>query len=76
MNPLIGKHLIGLGAILALMGGIVYFFGDKLAWFGLLPGDIRLEGRNSGFYFPVVTCLVISVVLNLIIVLIRRFFGS
>lgn len=76
MNPQLGKYLIGIGAALALIGFIIYFFGDKLSWLGRLPGDIRLEGRNGGFYFPIVTCIVVSVVLNLLIVLIRRFFGS
>ena len=76
MHPVIGKYLIGIGLALALIGLVVYLFGDKLGWLGRLPGDIRLEGRNGGFYFPIVTCIVISVVLNLIIVLIRRFFGS
>lgn len=65
-----------------LVGLVVYFFGDKLNWPGLdwlgrLPGDIRIEGKNGGgFYFPIVTCIVVSLILNLIIVLIRRFFGS
>lgn len=60
-----------------VVGLIVYFFGDKLTWLGRLPGDIRIEGRNGGgFYFPIVTCIVVSILLNLIIVLIRRFFGS
>ena len=82
MNPTIGKYLILAGAIIVLLGLIVYFFGDKLAWLGQsrlgrLPGDIRIEGKNGGgFYFPIVTCIVVSLVLNLLIVLIRRFFGS
>ncbi len=76
MNPTVGKYLIGIGAVLALLGLIIYFFGDKLSWLGRLPGDIRIEGRSGGFHFPIVTCIVISIVLNVIIVLIRRFFGS
>ena len=77
MNPSIGKYIILIGAAVVLVGLIVYFFGDKLSWMGRLPGDIRIEGKNGGgFYFPIVTCIVISILLNLIIVLIRRFFGS
>ena len=75
MNPTIGKYLIGIGIVIALLGCIIYLFGDKLSWLGRLPGDIRVEGRGGGFYFPIVTCIVVSVVINLIIVLIRRFFG-
>ncbi|MBN8822358.1 MULTISPECIES: DUF2905 domain-containing protein [unclassified Spirosoma] len=77
MSPTVGKYIMLIGAAIVLVGVIVYLFGDKLHWLGRLPGDIRMEGKNGGgFYFPIVTCIVVSVVLNLIIVLIRRFFGS
>lgn len=75
MNTGIGKYLIGIGVVIVLIGIVVYFFGDKLSWLGRLPGDIRVEGKNGGFYFPIVTCIVVSILLNLIIVLIRKFFG-
>ena len=75
MNAGIGKYLIGIGVVMVLIGLIVYFFGDKLGWLGRLPGDIRIGGKNGGFYFPIVTCIVVSVLLNLIFVLIRKFFG-
>lgn len=75
MNPVVGKYLIGIGVVILLAGIVVYFFGDKLNWLGRLPGDIRIEGQNGGFYFPIVTCIVVSILLNLIIVLIRKFFG-
>ena len=77
MNPNFGKYIILIGTSIMLIGLIVYFFGDKLSWFGRLPGDIFVEGKNGGgFYFPIVTCIVVSIVLNLLIILIRRFFGS
>jgi hypothetical protein len=76
MNSTIGKYIILIGIGLVLIGLIVYFLGDKLNWLGRLPGDIRIENKNGGgFYFPIVTCIIVSVVLNLLIVLIRRFFG-
>ncbi|WP_266367698.1 DUF2905 domain-containing protein [Tellurirhabdus rosea] len=76
MNPNIGKLLIFIGLALVAVGAIVYLFGGKLHWLGRLPGDIRIEGKNGGgFYFPIVTCIVVSILLNLIIVLIRKFFG-
>lgn len=66
-----------IGLALVSIGLVIYLFGDKLNWLGHLPGDIRIDGKNGGgFYFPVVTCLVLSILLNLIIHLIRRFFGS
>lgn len=70
--PIVGNYLTSIGGLLAFIGGIVYFFDNKRVWSGRLPGTIRPEGRSSGSYF----CIVISLVLNLIIVLIRRFFGS
>ncbi|MGF7214764.1 hypothetical protein GGR92_000904 [Spirosoma lacussanchae] len=76
MNTTVGKYIMLAGAALLLVGLVIYCLGDRLSWLGRLPGDIRLAGKNGGgFYFPVVTCLVVSVLLNLIIALIRRFFG-
>ncbi len=77
MNPSASKYIVLIGATIMVVGLIVYFFGDKLTWLGRLQGDIRIEGRNGGgFYFPIVTCIIVSILLNVIIVLIRRFFGS
>jgi hypothetical protein len=75
MNPSLGKTIILIGLLVLAVGIVIYFFGDKLSWLGRLPGDIRVEGKNGGFYFPIVTCIVVSLLLNLIIVLIRKFFG-
>ena len=76
MNPSVGKLIILVGTVVVLIGLVVFFFGDKLCLLGRLPGDIRIEGRNGGgFYFPIVTCIVLSILLNLVIVLIRKFFG-
>lgn len=77
MTPTAGKSIILIGLLLVVVGMIIYFFGDKFNWLGRLPGDIRVEGKDGGrFYFPIVTCIVVSIILNLVIVLIRRFFGS
>jgi hypothetical protein len=75
MNPSVGKYIVLAGAILILVGLLVWLFGDKLGWLGRLPGDIRMTGQNGGgFYFPIVTCIVVSIVLNIVIALVRRFF--
>jgi Protein of unknown function (DUF2905) len=48
-----------------ILFGIVVTLGDKLPIrLGRLPGDIRIEGKNGSFYFPVVTCLLLSAVLS------------
>ena len=65
-----GKLLIGIG-ILFIFLGILWHFGVPL---GRLPGDIAIEKGNSKFYFPIVTCLVISLVVTVALHLFRRFF--
>ncbi|MDP9171129.1 MAG: DUF2905 domain-containing protein [Acidobacteriota bacterium] len=54
-----GRALIGAGVLLIVVGVAVTYLGK-------LPGDIRWEGKHGSFYFPVVTCILISVVLSLI----------
>lgn len=67
-----------LGRLLALFGGIITILGLALwagfgaGWAGRLPGDIRIERGNSAFYFPIVTCLIISIALSLILSFFRR----
>lgn len=47
--------------------GVLVVLGDKLpVKLGRLPGDIRIEGKNGGFYFPIVTCLLLSVILSFV----------
>ena len=61
-----GRTLIIAGALLIAVGLLVTL-GDKLPIkLGRLPGDIRIEGKNGGFYFPIVTCLLLSAVLSLL----------
>lgn len=69
-----GKYIIVAGAVLLVVGVIIYFSGNKLNWLGKLPGDIRIEKENFKFYFPLATMLVLSLVLNLVIWLVRKFF--
>ena len=69
--PELGKLLVVLGAII-LLAGLLLWGGFMPRWLGRLPGDIRVERGHSAFYFPIVTCIVISVVLSLIFSLFRR----
>ena len=75
MNPNIGKLVIGAGVVLILAGLVIYFAGDKLNWFGRLPGDIRVERENFRFYFPVTSLILVSLLLNLLIFFVRRFWN-
>jgi hypothetical protein len=65
-NPELGKWLLIFGAILA--AAVAFFLlGARLPFrLGRLPGDIAIEGRRGSFYFPVVTCLLLSAALTLI----------
>jgi hypothetical protein len=64
------KALIVLGSIL-LAAGLLWPWLSKLG-LGRLPGDIRIETEGGGFYFPIVTCIVISIVLSLLLWIFRR----
>jgi hypothetical protein len=76
--PTLTKYLLLIGALLILAGLVYWLFGDKLipkafGRLGKLPGDIHVESENGGFYFPIVTCILLSLVLSLIVWLARRF---
>lgn len=66
-----GSWLIGAGIVLIFAG--LLFKAGWLGWVGRLPGDIRVEGEHGGFYFPLTTMLLLSLLLTLIANLLRRF---
>lgn len=67
----IGKLLVVFGAI-AVVLGLILWSGFAPRWLGRLPGDIRIEREHGAFYFPIVTCIIISVVLSLLMAIFRR----
>ncbi len=67
----IGKLLIVFGLILAA-AGILLLFSDKIPWLGRLPGDITVKRDNFTFYFPLATCILISIILSLILWFFRK----
>ena len=62
-----GRLLIVLGVVLAGVGALLVFNGKLPFRLGRLPGDIVYQGRNGSFYFPVVTCILLSLVLSLLL---------
>ena len=70
MSTSIGQILIFVGLVLAIIGALVW--SGAFAWFGRLPGDIRIERDSVRVYVPVVSMLLISAALSLILFLIRR----
>jgi hypothetical protein len=72
----IARYLMLGGILLFLIGGGVYLaakFGIPL---GRLPGDIRIEGENGSFYFPITTSILVSVVFTIVLNLITRFLNK
>jgi len=67
----VGKFLMIIGAVVLVLGFILWS-GFAPKWLGRLPGDIRIERENGAFYFPIVTCIVISIVLTLLMSIFRR----
>lgn len=61
--PQLGKMIVVMGLVLVLLGGAIWLLG-KTGFRGL-PGDIRYESEGTHFYFPVVTCLLVSLFLTL-----------
>jgi hypothetical protein len=67
-----GKTLIVFGVLIALFGVVLIFAGRMHLPTGRLPGDIVYRGKNTTFYFPLATCIVLSVVLSLVLYLVAR----
>lgn len=69
----LGKALVVIGAVLAL-AGLLLLAGGKLPFrLGRLPGDIAYQGKAGSFYFPVVTCLLLSGLLTLAMWIVNHF---
>jgi hypothetical protein len=69
-----GWMLLVLGLIIAGVG-VVWILAPSIPWLGRLPGDTRIEQENFRFYFPLVTCLLLSLALSLVVWLVRLFRG-
>ena len=69
-----GKWLLFTGACLIALGALFWVVGKTGLPLGSLFGDIRIERGNFSFYFPIVTCIVLSILLTVLINIIARFF--
>ena len=67
----IGKWLIVLGLVIAAVGAF-FTLASKFPWLGRLPGDFYFKRENFTFYFPLVTCLIISAIASFILWLLRK----
>ena len=67
---MVQKLLIIIGLLFIVIGLLYPFFRD--IGFGRLPGDIVIKKENSSFYFPIVTCIIVSVVISLILIFLKK----
>ena len=70
----LGKLLIGVGGLLILIGLCVLLASRAGIPLGRLPGDINYRGKNTAFFFPITTCIILSIVLSLVMWIVNRFF--
>ena len=68
-----GRMLLAVGVALVVIGGIVMLLGRTGMPLGRLPGDILYRGKNTTFYFPLATSVILSILLSLILFLVSRF---
>jgi len=68
----LGKFILIIGVITTLIG-LVMWSGLMPKWLGRLPGDIRMERGQSSFYFPIVTCIILSIVFSVVFSLFSMF---
>jgi Protein of unknown function (DUF2905) len=75
MDPLreMGRWLIVVGSLLVGAGLLLSFHGKLPFRLGRLPGDIDYSGRHGSFYFPIVTCILLSLALTLILWIVNYF---
>jgi hypothetical protein len=69
--PEFGRTLIILGIVCIALGAL-FTFGGKIPWLGHLPGDIYIQRDRFNFYFPIATCIVISILVSVVLYLFRR----
>jgi hypothetical protein len=65
------KTLILFGVLLIVLG-LLFSLGPKIPWLGRLPGDIYVNRGNFTFYFPITTCILLSLIISLVLYLFRR----
>ena len=66
-----GKFVTIIGVVTALVG-LMMWGGFMPKWLGRLPGHIRIEREHTPFYFPIVTCIILSILLSLLFSIFRR----
>ena len=69
--PAIGKMLVFTGVVMIVVG-LVFQFADRIPFLGRLPGDISIQRERFSFYFPITTCIIISIILSILFAIFRN----
>jgi len=69
--PTLGRLFFIIGALFILLG-IIFILFPRIPYFGRLPGDIHIERRGVQVFFPITTCILLSIVLTLVLRIFRR----
>ena len=72
----IARFVIIAGIALIVVGAILYGLAKLNIPLGRLPGDIRIEGQNGSFYFPVTSSILVSIVLSIVVNIIAKFLNK
>ena len=72
----VGKVVVGIGLAIVVLGLILWGFPRAFAWFGNLPGDLRIEREGTRIWIPITSMIVVSVVLTLVLNALARWFGG
>lgn len=67
----VAKVIIFAGVIITVIG-VLFLFTDKIPWLGKLPGDVYIQRKNFSFYFPITTCIIISILVSIIFYFIAK----
>jgi len=67
----LGKLMLGMGVLFVVLG-LIFTYGHYIPFLGKLPGDIHIQKKNFSFYFPIATCILLSIVLTLLFSLLRK----
>jgi hypothetical protein len=67
----LGKSIIGIGLVLIVIGAVMTMAG-KIPGVGKLPGDIMIKKENFSFYFPLTTCILLSVIFSAIMYFLNK----
>jgi len=63
--------LVWLGIVLAVLG-VIFIYGERIPFVGKLPGDIHIQRKNFSFYFPIATCVLLSLLFTIVLYWLRK----